>query len=491
MKRFLIFVVLVILAVYAVSRWNQHRRIPETYTPAVSTQLDLKDMQVLSAIDRESTRLVQAVVPSVVSITTSRKVQVPQIIDPFEFFFGRRAQRPEQQQIQNSLGSGVIVSKEGHILTNNHVIANTDEVKVQLSDGRELPARIIGADKSTDIAVLKIDTTGIAPLPLGDSDEVKTGQVVFAIGNPFGLQETVTQGIISATGRQVSDESANEFFQTNTVINPGNSGGPLVNIRGEIIGINNAIGNYSGKGTFEGVGFAIPANVARHSLESIIKTGRVVRGYLGVSVQELNPELADQFGVSAQVGAVVNHVTPDSPAEKAGIKPGDILIAFNGKPLKNIRTLFRLLTSVPVGSKVEIDLIRDKKPEKVTAIIEEQPAGFQASITPRPEPQQSPTQPDVLAPFHPLAGIAVSAVPADQQANLPPDVNGVMVTAIDPGAPAADILQPGDVIEEISRQPIRTPEQFQQVARMIKPGRPVMLSIARGKLRSFVVISPR
>ena len=246
MKRFLIFVVLVVLAVYAVSRWNQHRRIPETFTPASTAQLDLKDMQVLSAIDQETTRLVQAVVPSVVSITTSRKVQVPQIIDPFEFFFGRRAQRPQQQQVQNSLGSGVIVSKEGHILTNNHVIANTDEVKVQLSDGRELPARIVGADKASDIAVLKIDTTGITPLPLGDSDDVKTGQVVFAIGNPFGLQETVTQGIISATGRQVSDESANEFFQTNTVIKPGNSGGPLVNIRGEIIGINNAIGNYSG-----------------------------------------------------------------------------------------------------------------------------------------------------------------------------------------------------------------------------------------------------
>ena len=490
MKRFLVFVALVILVVYAVSQWNQHRRVPETFTPAETPHLDLKEMPALAAIDQETTRLVQAVVPSVVSITTSRKVQVPQIIDPFEFFFGRRSRRPQQEQVQNSLGSGVIVSKEGHILTNNHVIANTDEVKVQLSDGREFPARLIGADKSTDIAVLKIEASGIVALPLGDSDNAKTGQTVFAIGNPFGLQETVTQGIISATGRQVSDESANEFLQTNTVINPGNSGGPLVNIRGEIIGVNNAIGNYSGTGTFEGVGFAIPSNVARHSLESIIKTGRVVRAYLGVGIQELTPELAEQFGVPGQVGAVVSYVTADSPAEKAGIKAGDIIIGFNGKPVKNARGLFRLLSNTPVNSKVEVQFLRDKKPQAVTATVEEQPVGFQATVTPRPQAPQV-TPPEVLSPNNPLAGIQVSEIPADQREELPAGVHGAMVTAIEPGAPAANILQPGDVIEEIGRQPVGSAGDVEKLARMIKPGQRIMLSIARGKLRSFVVISPR
>lgn len=384
MKRFILFVILVGLALLAVSKWNQRRLAPTTFTPATAPQLNLGEMPSLAAIDRETTRLVQAVVPSVVSITTSRKVKGPQIIDPFEFFFGRRRAVP-QETIKNSLGSGVIVSAEGHIVTNHHVVANVDEVKVQLNDGRECPARFIGADEIADIAVIKIDVSGIRALPLGNSDEVRVGQLVFAVGNPFGLQETVTKGIISAT-RRVTDEGGNEYFQTEAVINPGNSGGPLVNIHGEIIGINTAIGNYSGTGTWQGVGFAIPANSVKRSLDAIIKTGRAVRGYLGIVIDPLTPELAQQLGIPGQTGVIVRDTTPGGPAQKAGLQPGDIMVAFDGKPIQGPRELVRLVAATSVGAKVEIQIIRQGKEERLMLQIEEAPEGVRVGKPMPPTP---------------------------------------------------------------------------------------------------------
>ena len=489
MKRFLLFVIVVFSVVYGISRWNAQRRVPETFTPVSESQIDLNRVPMLTQLNREYTELAQAVIPSVVSITTSRRVAVPQVIDPFEYFFGQRRGQPvpPREGVKNSLGSGVIVSKEGHILTNNHVIANVDEVKVWLADGRDFPAKVIGTDPVTDIAVLKIDAPGVRPLPLGDSDAVKVGSMVFAIGNPFGLRETVTQGIISATGRQVSDENSNEFFQTDTTINPGNSGGPLVNVHGEIIGINSAIGNFSGSGTWQGVGFAIPANAARRAMESIVKTGRVVRGYLGVVIQALTPELAEQFGVSGQTGALIGSTTPGGPAEKAGLKAGDVVTSFNGKPVKDMRDLFRLVSSVPVNTKVEVRFLRDKKPQTVAATILEQPAGFTSRVAPQPGPQPTPP-PAVLPPDHPLAGIDVEDIPSARRSEYPQNVHGVMITGIDPAAPAANALQPGDVIEEVARQPIENATDFMRLARAVQPGQRVMLSIARGKIRSFVVV---
>ena len=488
MKRFLLFVLLVALGLLAVSRWNQRRRAPESFTPATASQLHLGDMPALAAIDAETTRLVETVVPAVVSITTSRRVPTPQIIDPFEFFFGRRNARPAPQEaIKNSLGSGVIVSKEGHILTNYHVVANVDEVLVQLNDGRApFPARFVGGDEIADIAVIKIDATALHYLPLGDSDNVKVGQLVFAVGNPFGLQETVTKGIISATGR-ITDEYRTEYFQTEAVINPGNSGGPLINIRGEIIGINTAIGNYSGSGTWQGVGFAIPSNTARHSLEQIIQSGRVARGYLGVAIDPLTPETAGQLGIPGQTGVVVRSVTPGSPAQKAGLQQGDVLFAFNGKPIKSGRDLMRQIASVAVGSKVEIKAIRDKKELTFTIAIEEQPAGFKAGPPQQPQPQQTP---DIVAPNNPLAGITVTNIPQDQLSNYPENVGGVWIAAVDPQAPSASVLKPGDVIEQLNGQPVLSPEEFVKNVARLKSAR-VLLSIARGKVRSFVVIQAR
>jgi len=482
MKRFILFVILVALTLLAISKWNQRRGTPETFTPA--TAPNLGEMPVLAALDQETSRLLQTVIPSVVSITTSRKVQAPQIIDPFEYFFGRRRAVP-QEAVKNSLGSGVIVSKEGHILTNYHVVANVDEVLVQLNDGRApFPARFIGGDEASDIAVIKIDARGLTPLPLGDSDNVKVGQLVFAVGNPFGLQETVTKGIISATKR-VTDESNNEFFQTEAVINPGNSGGPLVNIHGEIIGINTAIGNYSGSGTWQGVGFAIPSNTARHALEAIIKTGRVVRGYLGVAIDPLTAELAEQLGLPGQIGVLVRSITPGSPAEKAGLAPGDILTAFNGKPIDSARGLVRQVAATPLGSKAEIKAIRNKKEQTFRVTIEEPPAGFQIGKSVPRTPALPP--PGSVQPGNPLSDISVTAIPQDQLANYPENVQGVFVSTVGT-AELVRFLQPGDVIEQLNGQPVSTPEEFRKAAAALKPGKIVILSLARGKIRSYVAI---
>lgn len=496
MKRFILFVLLVALGLLAVSRWNERRRVPAAFTPANVAELKLGEMPSLAAIDAETTRLLQAVVPSVVSITTSRKVQT-QIVDPFEFFFGRRRAIP-QEKVQNSLGSGVIVSQEGHILTNYHVVANVDEVLVQLADGRApLPARFIGGDETTDIAVIQIDAKGVRPLPLGDSDTVQVGQLVFAVGNPFGLQETVTKGIISATGR-VTDEAGPEYFQTEAVINPGNSGGPLINIRGEIIGINTAIGNYSGSGTWQGVGFAVPSNTARRSLEAIIKGGGpAVPAYLGVLIVPLAPELAQQAGIPGKTGAVVQLVYAGSPAQKAGLASGDILLALNGKPIKDARDLMRQVAALAAGSTVEIKGLRAGKEQTFRVTLENRPASIQphavppASPAPQPTVSATPGASGQAVPANPLAGVSVSDIPDERRAGYPGNVQGVYVTAVDGQAAAARVLQAGDVIEQVNGQPAPTPDAFRQLAAALPAGKAVLLSIARGKTRSFAVLQVR
>ncbi len=515
MKRFLIFVILVTLAVYSLYRWTEnHRQVrqPEKFTPAESARLSEKETRGLLDLDEQYQALVDSVVPSVVSITTAKRVraQTPMLIDPFEQFFGRRFRNMPQERVQNSLGSGVIVSKEGHIITNNHVIADVDEAKVQLSDGRTLPAKLIGTDPGSDIAVLKIDAPNLIPMPFGDSDKVRVGQRVIAVGNPFGFEETVTDGIISAKGRRAMDDSTNEFFQTNAAINPGNSGGPLVNMRGEIVGINSAIFSSSGSPTagWQGIGFAIPANTARRVLESILTTGRVVRGYLGVAIQQITPELAAQFGLKDMDGVLVSEVTADSPAQKAGIKSGDVIRQFNGHSIKDIRELRSRVAQLQVGAKAKVVVQRAGKEMEVTAEIAEQPDNLQArqGIVPQtPTPAQPilpppPAPPAPPAPKNPppaqsasnvLAGVRVSEIPAEHRADLPENARGVMVTAVDPDSPAAESLQVGDVIEEVNRQPVASVEDFQKTTATLKPGEKQMLFICRGKTRSFVVLTPR
>jgi serine protease Do len=485
MRKFLLFIGIVLLFLAGLYEWKQRRgpaRRPEQFTPAASATLDVKDVEVLAAADKEFTRVIETVVPSVVSITTSRRVRVPQLINPFEQFFGRQFRVIPRDQIQNSLGSGVIVSEEGHIITNNHVIANVDEIKAQLSDGRVVSAEILGSDEQSDIAVLKIGAPNLVPIAFGDSDLVKVGQLAIAIGNPFGLQETVTKGIISAKGRRTSDDSGGELFQTDSAINPGNSGGPLVNIRGELIGINNSIA--SGTGGWQGIGFAIPSNVARRVLESIIKHGRVVRGYLGVVIQELAPELASQFGVPDARGALVTETMAGSPAEKAGIRSGDIVVKFNGRKISGVQELRNRVAELEIGAKAELGILRDKKAMDITVEIAEMSReGSGTGST-------SPSAPGVPQAGTALAGVSVSEIPQRHRDMLPANVRGVMIVQMDPDSPAARALQPGDVIEEINRQPVNSVADYQRIVAQMKPRVPQMLSICRGRSRSFVVVTP-
>ncbi len=378
MRRSLFLVLLAVLAGFAIYRYTQLTssggpgRGSGRYTPASGPKIDPKDVQVLSALDAEYSRIVAAVIPSVVSVNTQRRVQLPEAIDPFEFLFRNRQPRQPRERLQTSLGSGVIVSKEGHILTNHHVIKDMDSIMVQLTDGRSEPARLIGSDELTDIAVLKIDARNIEPLVLGNSDDVRVGQMVFAVGNPFGLSETVTTGIVSAKGRRAMADSGVEFFQTDAAVNQGNSGGPLLNLRGEIVGINTAI--YSENGSWLGISFAVPSNVARRALQSLLERGRIVRGYLGVDMVDLTPELAPQAGVRETSGALVTRVMADSPAARADIRPRDIIRKFNGHGIADILALRSRVAEAEIGAKIEIVVLRGGQEVTLTAEIVELPA---------------------------------------------------------------------------------------------------------------------
>jgi Do/DeqQ family serine protease len=342
--------------------------------PAVMPKFSGKDLPGLSSIDGEYTRLVEAVMPSVVSVTSRRVIeQGTRAVDPFDVLFGSR-KKQAQPRVETSLGSGVIVSRDGHVITNHHVIEDNTEVEVQLADGRTLPAQVVGDDKQVDIAVLKVDGAKLEPLALANSDNVRVGQLVFAIGNPFGLAETVTAGIISAKGRRDITDSKVEMLQTDAAVNHGNSGGPLINLRGEIIGINTAIYSKSEDGGWLGISFAIPANVARRALESVIKRGRIARPYLGLSGQKLTPDLVAALHLDGPNGALVTNVVPGSPAERAGLREKDVLRTFNGKPVTDIPSLQAALSTLDIGERVELGIIRSGKAQTITAEIAEMPA---------------------------------------------------------------------------------------------------------------------
>jgi serine protease Do len=490
--KFLVFVLLLALAISLIYVWQakqpgQAQVKVEKFTPADKPSLDLDSVDVLQRLDDEYTKVVTAVVPSVVSITTTKTLTRRMPIDPLELFFGRRFSddSPAQQKV-TSLGSGVIVSKEGHIVTNNHVLNGTDDITVQLSDGREEKAKIVGTDGQIDLAVLKIDLPNLIPLPIGDSDKVRVGQIVMAIGNPFGLDESVSQGIISAKDRRAMNDSQVEFFQTDTAINPGNSGGPLVNIRGEVIGINTAI--YSESGGNQGIGFAIPSNVVKAAMRSIISKGRLIRGYLGVGIQPVTKDIAEQFKLDSARGALVTDVTPGSPAEKAGIIRGDVIRKVNGYEVKDTISLVNRISEADIGSNLMIDLIRDGRAKSVTAQITEQPADVVARMNRNQNDPGRPGRSENAL----FAGIEVRNLTQQlrEEAKVPPNVNGVIVTSVDPGSPVAEQVKPGDVIEQINRQPVSNVAEFEAIVGQLDSDRPVMVGLARNRQRSFVIIQP-
>src|SRR5271157_57111 len=308
--------------------------------------------------------LAKKVTPAVVNISTTTTVKVPG--NPFKQFFGPHdgpfgdffGDMPDREMKQRSLGSGIIVDKEGYIITNNHVVSGSGEIKVKLTDGREYTAKVIGRDPKTDLALIKISSIfkDLPTLSLGDSDKMRVGDWVLAIGNPFGLEHTVTQGIISATGRVIGAGPYDNFIQTDAPINPGNSGGPLVNLRGEVIGINTAI-----VASGQGIGFAIPSSIVKTIISQLKDKGKVVRGWIGVSIQNLSPEMVQSFGLKGSEGALVGDVVPGGPADVAGIKRADVITEFNGKSIKNMSELSRAVADTPVGKAVTARIIRAGK----------------------------------------------------------------------------------------------------------------------------------
>src|SRR5438270_6645227 len=395
--KFFAFVALLSLAISALYDYRMRhgglgvtQRAPEKYTLATSPNVDSKQVASLEALNRERRALVSAVVPSIVAVKTTKKIAIERQnqLDPFGFFFRRPRgyQNPnEEAMIQNSLGSGVIVTNEGHIITNNHVVDQVDEIEVQLSDGRTEKARLVGSDDQADLAVLKIDNPGVKPLKLADSDTVQAGDFVLAIGNPFGFEETVTDGIISSKGRPNRGDVFSDLIQTNAAINPGNSGGPLINLSGEVIGINTVI--ISRSGCSQGIGFAIPLNIVRTALESLLKKGRIIRGYLGI---QMRVPPSGQPALSPGEPVVVDEIVPGSPADEAHLQKGDVIKKLDGHEVKNFTDLRNLVSQADLNKKVELEIVRGGNTMTVPTQIKEQPVGYQ---TGRVVPQQSPTQP--------------------------------------------------------------------------------------------------
>lgn len=474
---------------------------PEKYTLADSPAVDSKAVASLASLSNERRQLVAGVIPSVVSVKTSKRMQRPQYgLDPFDFFRGnyRQFRGPaEEALVQNSLGSGVIVTKEGHIITNNHVVDQVDEIEVVLSDGATRKARLIGSDKELDLAVLKVDEPGVKPLKLGDSDAVQAGDFVLAVGNPFGFEETVTDGIISSKGRPNRVDGFGDYLQTDAAINPGNSGGPLINLRGEVVGINTAI--ISRSGGSQGIGFAIPSNTVRMALESLLKKGRIIRGYLGIETTGIQP---GQINARDGSGVPVVSILPDSPAAAAQIQRGDIIQKFDGHEVRNITELRRLVSQVELEKKVEVQVARNGKPMTLSATIKEQPANYQLAraLPPGgrgPLGQPSPNEPDGGEPDQPdTSGIFDSIEVREltsqlaQQLGVPASVRGVVIAQVGSELPGGQ-LRAGDVIEAVNQEPVTSVQEYQQAIQSLDPNQPQVLSVCRQRSRSFVVVKPR
>ncbi len=422
-------------------------------------QISKESQETLSKIGNAMAEVVQAVRPSVVNIYTTKKIKRTPIPFPFSDPFFRRFFEDEfgffdrqREFTQTSLGSGVIVDGGGYILTNYHVIKGADEIKVKLYDKRVFDGTIVGFDPKTDIAVIKIKAEGLRPIKWGDSEKLRVGETVIAIGNPYGLNLTVTSGIVSATGRaNVGISDYEDFIQTDAAINPGNSGGPLVNVRGELVGINTAI--FSTTGGYQGIGFAIPSNMAKVVMDNLIKHKKVVRGWLGVTVQDVDTEMAKSLNMKEIKGAVVTDVHEGSPAEKAKIMMEDVIVSFDGKEVEDSAHLRNLVVSTPPGKTVKIEVIRKGKLHALTATIEELPTEQKVSVS-----------------GSVLSGIYVEELTPKLRSELKiaSRITGVVVSSIESGAPAEGLLARGDVIIKINDQNIRSVKDFSKVAKEIK-----------------------
>ena len=425
--------------------------------------------------------VVKKVSPSVVNIYSKRTVKVPRGLSPFSddplfrrFFGGDdpRGNQPETRQ-QQGLGSGIIITEDGYILTNNHVVegADKDGVSVALADGKtEYAAKVVGNDPQTDVAVLKIEAKGLTPIPLGDSEHLEVGDVVLAVGNPFGVGQSVSMGIISALGRDSGGRilgrgGYEDFIQTDAPINPGNSGGALVDVEGRLVGISQSI--VSGSGANAGVGFAIPINLARSIMDRLVMDGRVTRGFLGVDIQPVNLDLAKAFELPDENGALIGGVRPNTPAAKAGLKAGDVIIELNGKKVTDSRHFRLMVAQTPPRTKVTLKLLRDGKEKTLTATLGTLPSDLGGTEGEEPA-QTEQSKADTLD------GVEVADIDSRtrRQNNIPTEIQGALITRVEQGSPAeAAGLKPGDVIIEIEKKPVANADEAVELSEKVKGDR--------------------
>jgi len=461
---------------------------PLSVSYAAQAKISEQSVDLLTRTGKAMAEVTSAVKPAIVNIATTRTIKVsgggdPFFDDPFfkRFFgdqFGRQRQQPKEHK-SAGLGSGVIVSSDGYIITNSHVIKDADEIKVTLTDKKEFAGRVIGSDPKTEIAVVKIEAKDLPTVSWGNSDALQVGEVVLAVGNPYGLNQTVTMGIVSALGRaNVGIADYEDFIQTDAAINPGNSGGALVNIKGELIGINTAI--YTTSGGYQGIGFAIPSNMVKSIMASLIKEGKVIRGWLGVTIQKVTPELAKQFNLKEDAGALVGDIMENSPAEKAGLQRGDIILEYDGKKIEEPNILRNMVANNLPGEEHTAVVMRDGKTRHVTITIGELPSDAQ-------QPIETSDYQNVMK------GITVQDVSPElaKKLRIPDKIKGVIISDIDDSSMAAGILAQGDVIQEINRRKVTGTKNYTDVVSKIKKDESVLLLIFRGGASLFVTLSPK
>ncbi|MEO7600095.1 MAG: DegQ family serine endoprotease [Opitutus sp.] len=466
--------------------------------PSVSVNVDSKPVPAAnSALGPSYAPVVKKAAPSVVKVQVSERAKTvsgsdlpPLLNQPgFREFFGEQfgnGRRAMRQPPQEGLGSGVIVSPDGYILTNSHVVKGADTIKVTLGDGRDLVAKVVGVDPQTDLAVIKIDAKDLPAITFADSDKVEVGDRVLAVGNPFGIGQTVTSGMVSGLGRATMGLDYEDFIQTDAAINPGNSGGALVDAEARLVGINTAI--LSRTGGFQGIGFAIPANLARNVMEQLVSSGKVVRGYLGVTMQDISAELATQFKLATRSGALVADVVPESPADKAGLKGGDVITELEGKPVKDSRHLKLTVANFAPGQKIAAKVLREGKTVPVELKVAARPSDKALA---RGEGGNGGFGQEENDDTGTLNGVGVGDLDPQtrREFDIPSKIRGALVTSVEPDSAAATAgLQPGDVIQEINRQPVKTAEEAVKLTEKSGETKKTLLRVWSQRGSRFVVV---
>jgi Do/DeqQ family serine protease len=443
--------------------------------------------------------IIEKASPAVVEIDSTRIIKAsaqeqgnPFSSDPlFRQFFGPFSQRPRDQR-ERGLGSGVIVTNSGYILTNNHVVEKATTLKVTLADGRKLTGKVVGADPQTDVAVVKINADNLPTLPFANSDSARVGDLCFAIGNPFGEEHTVTMGIVSAKNRVLQRQTyIQNFIQTDAAINPGNSGGALINARGQMIGMNTMIltggSSFGEEGGNIGIGFAVPSNLAKSVMDQIMKTGKVSRGYMGVTLQPLTTDLAQQFGLKDSHGAIVGDVTSGGPGDKAGLKQGDVITAIDGKHVDGADDLTMDVISHAPGSTVTLDVVRNGKPMQISVTLGQRPGGVDWN-KPNQQAENGDQEDNGNTGNASVRGITVETLTPElaQQVNVPESVRGVVVDSVDPDSGAADVIGRGVVITAVNREPVHNAQDFRRLVSEAKGN--VLLTINTAGQSGFAVL---